>query len=508
MPFSLDDYAFMRVIYDLNPNRTVTLQTGRQVSKSSMLANITVANSCLLPRDPLRPGPHPRGFRSLYVSPSVDQTKVFSYDRLSPVIEESPFIKKYYYNRALRNNVFNKTLQNSASIYLRYALLSADRLRGQSQDSIAFDEVQDMLPDVMEIIRQSMFTSKYKWQWIVGTPKRRQGTLARSWDSSTQHEWAVKCGHCSKHNILVEQNIGKKGLVCRYCDGIMDPRIGEWVCTNASALDREDQNVGFRVSQLQFANAPFINWGQDVLHKYENESRATFYNEVLGLAYDDGVATITIEEIKACCKDHPNGTRRGAVRPCFMGIDWGPANSNHSHTLCVIMSVNEFHVPVVHYMRRFEGQEANFEYLHELIPEIAHKWNVKLIGADRGMGEASNAELRRRLGFNKVFEFQHSATLKQKHPQWNKKGMFYVTNRNHEIGEVFNRIKKRTIEFPSFRTIEKPYCADMLALTADYDEKHNKMSYINSDPDDTLHALIYGMLAARISGEFSSEVVW
>jgi len=260
MPFSLDDYAFMRPIYDLNPNRVITLKTARQVSKSTLEANIILANSCTLPRDPTTPGHYPGGFRSLYVSPSVDQTKVFSYDRIGPVIEESPFIKKHYYNRALRNNVFNKTLVNRANIYLRYALLSPDRLRGMSIDAICWDEAQDLLPDVMEIVRQSMFTSKYKWEWVVGTPKRRQGTLAKYWRNSTQNEWAVKCQHCDKYNILTEFNISHKGLVCKYCDKMLDPRIGQWVATNPDARKMANSNEGFRVSQLQFANAPWSGY--------------------------------------------------------------------------------------------------------------------------------------------------------------------------------------------------------------------------------------------------------
>lgn len=90
VPFSLDDYAFMRPIYNINPNRLVTLQMARQTSKSTMLANTILANSCTLPRDPTIHDAYPGGFRSLYISPSVDQTKIFSYDRIAPAIEESP----------------------------------------------------------------------------------------------------------------------------------------------------------------------------------------------------------------------------------------------------------------------------------------------------------------------------------------------------------------------------------------------------------------------------------
>jgi len=507
-PFSLDDYAFMRPIYDMNPNRVITLKTSRQVSKSTTLAGIILANSCLLPRDPTLPGNYPGGFRSLYVSPSVDQTQVFSYDRISPLIEESPFIKKHYYNRALRNNVFNKTLVNRANVYLRYAALSPDRLRGMSVDAILWDESQDLLLDVMEIVRQSMFTSKYKWEWIVGTPKRRQGTLAKYWKSSTQNEWAVKCQHCNQHNILGERNIGKKGLVCAFCDKLLDPRIGEWVCCNPDARNMANINEGFRISQLQFANAPWLDWSQDILHKYEHEGRASFYNEVLGLEYDDGVATLSEPEIMACGKDYVNGEWWGPKRPTFMGIDWGPANSTQSYTVVTIMSINEHKIPIVLFMKRFEGADADFSKLHDEIPKLCHKWGVKLIGADRGMGEASNAELRRRMGHEKVYEFQHSGTMKQPEPKWEKKSQSFTTNRNKEMGEFFTMIKQKRIVLPKYESFEHPHGLDMLSTTVDYDEKHGKMTYVNEDPDDTIHSIIFGIMAAKIAGAYESTYIY
>jgi len=492
----------MRPIYDLNPNRIITLKTSRQISKSTTLANIILANSCTLPRDPTSPGNYPGGFRSLYISPSVDQTKIFSYDRIAPAIEESPFIKKHYYNRALRNNVFNKTLVNRASIYLRYALLSADRLRGMSVDACLWDESQDLLMDVMEIVRQSMFTSKYKWEWIVGTPKRRQGTLAKYWKDSTQNEWAVKCQHCGKYNILTEHNISHKGLVCRYCDKILDPRIGEWVATNPNAREAANTNEGFRVSQLQFANAPWLNWKQDILHKYETEGRAIFFNEVLGLEYDDGISYLTREQVARCCKDeYLNGQWYGGQRPTYMGIDWGPANSTVSYTTVAIMSISANFTPQVLYMKRFSGAEANFESLHDEIPKIAKKWNVRLIG--------SNAEIRRRLGNDKVWEFYYSTTLKQRYPQWNNKGLFYILNRNAEMGDFANRVKRKQIVFPKYESIETPHIDDMVAPIAEYDEKNNKMSFVNGDnPDDTIHSLIFALLAAKIGGAFQSTYIY
>jgi hypothetical protein len=123
-PFSLKDYPHMRAIYD-NDNQQ-------------------------------------SGFRTMFISPTVDQTKVFSHDRVNPVLEGSPFIKRNYMNSSLVQNVFMKQLLNGSRMYLRYALLSADRLRGYSTDALFYDEAQDLVMDIMPVANMAMARSMYK----------------------------------------------------------------------------------------------------------------------------------------------------------------------------------------------------------------------------------------------------------------------------------------------------------------------------------------------------------
>lgn len=149
-PLSLDDYPHMRAVYNCSDAKVV-LKFSRQTAKSTTLANIMVTNSVLNPY-----------FKSLYISPSVDQTKVFSHDRVNPVMETSPFIKKHYINSTIIQNVFMKQLLNGSRMYLRYAHLSADRVRGYSADMCLFDEVQDQLEDNIPVIEETMSRSLYK----------------------------------------------------------------------------------------------------------------------------------------------------------------------------------------------------------------------------------------------------------------------------------------------------------------------------------------------------------
>ena len=185
-PFSLDDYPFMRRIYDSDAREKV-LKFSRQTGKSTTLANLIVSNCSMIPN-----------FKALYVSPSVDQTKVFSNDRVKPVIEQSPFIKEYFHDyKTTVQNVFNKELLNGSRMYFKYVYLDADRIRGLSADSLYVDESQDMLSDTLPVIIETMTHSEYKKITYSGTPKRSKGTLADRWFNSTMYEYAIKCQACT-----------------------------------------------------------------------------------------------------------------------------------------------------------------------------------------------------------------------------------------------------------------------------------------------------------------------
>lgn len=70
--------------------------------------------------------------KALYVSPSHTQTRQFSNEKLRPVIEKSPLIKRYFQDSSVSYQVFEKGFTNGSYIFLRSAFRSADRTRGIS----------------------------------------------------------------------------------------------------------------------------------------------------------------------------------------------------------------------------------------------------------------------------------------------------------------------------------------------------------------------------------------
>ena len=330
--FSLTDYPHMRAVYNCNKDKVV-LKFSRQTAKSTTLANIMVTNSVVRPH-----------FKTLFISPSVDQTKVFSHDRVSPVLDSSPFVKKHFLNAQLIQNVFMKQLLNGSRMYLRYANLNADRVRGYSADMCLFDEIQDQFEDNIPIIEETMSRSMHKRSWYSGTPKLTLGPLEDRWEMSNKCEWVPKCEHCNHYNVLGEDNIGATGLICEKCGGTLEARNGQWIQTG----DKDAPFTGFRVCLLHFHNAPWVDWQRDVIHKMETQSKNVFFNETLALPYDSGAVPITKDELIRCMTGRewncdPQGKYEVATTGTginVMGIDYGPVNSDQSYTCISIVRLS------------------------------------------------------------------------------------------------------------------------------------------------------------------------
>jgi len=480
---TLNDYPHMRAIYNSSASESVYMFS-RQTAKSTTLANLMITNSIMF-----------NYFKSLYIAPTVDQTKVFSHDRVNPVLEGSPLTKEHYMNSSLVQNVFMKQLLNGSRMYLRYALLNADRIRGYSADMNIFDEVQDLREDVIPVVQETMSRSMFKWSLYAGTPKRSKGTLANIWDRSSKNEYIIKCQPCNNWNILGVDNIGERGVVCNKCGRPLDVKQGgQWV--SSYSLTKKPNLEGFRVCLLHFDRAPWVDWEKDVLGKREKYTTAKYYNEVLALEYDEGTSPITEADLMASCRPEyimtGEPTDLDKSYKSIMGIDYGPINSENSHTVITIMQKrgDRYHVL---YMKKFLGKEADYAYIHKVVPDLMEKWKVVHLAADYGMGEAPNSEIRSRLGYDRVIAFQHLPTQKEK-VRWNPKMPAYTLSRNQVMNEFFQSIKKKQVVLPRWEDFE-PFKDDFLNVQMEYDEEKNNMKYVSIGPDDATHSTLFAQIS-------------
>jgi len=500
--FSFEGRRYLRQIYDTSSKRTL-LKCGRQVEKSTLLGNKLLSYACII-----------QALNALYVSPTNQQTKVFSQDRLKEPIETSEYLKSWTTTK-LSDNVFLKKFINRSQITLRYCYMSADRVRGIPADVICIDELQDILTDNIPIIEECASHSHFKIFMYSGTPKSLDNPIEYYWtEYSTQNEWAVPChrhaiqtgSHLSKAywNILSEDHIGKEGLVCDRCEkpiASMDDD-SQWVSLNPDVIKYIPKPYeGFRIPQIM---VPWVGW-DEILQKQKTYSRPKFYNEVLGLSYDTGTRPLTRRDIMDNCDPNIHLTAAfqekmirhlGASTPIYAGIDWG--TGENTYTILSLGCYLQGRFTIV-YINRFEGRESEPKIMIELVSREIERWKVQLAGCDYGGGFWPNDKLISKFGWQRIAKYQYSTPNAK--VKWEDGLKRFLVNRTEVMSDIFNAIKRRNVfRFPCWEEFQAPFAADFLNIFSEYSEQRRENVYKKSPmtTDDSFHSVLLCFLASMI----------
>ncbi len=491
------------------PRREIVIVAGRQVEKSSSLANAHLADAATQP-----------WLKILYVVPVDNLLSEFSFRRIDEIVSTSPPLQRLV---TPSWNVHRKHFANHAQINLRVAYLSARQARGNPADQLTLDEVQEMLTDHLPVIRECLAHCEIPRGPVfrmIGTPKTFDNPLEAYWaQQSTQNEWMVRCGG-GHWNILADKSIGPKGLICSTCGKPLNPfgeidhkgrrRGAEWVRHGPATAPLE----GFRVPQLllpytmAYSQELFEQKWRELLYKFKYYDRPKFFNEVLGISYDSGIKPITREELRAICMPGhhmldlwlpeivaPAELVNGHV---FAGLDWGTGNP--SKTVLVLGRYRQDNVFEIFYARRFVGPEAMEpnEYVKEII-SLLKRNRVTIVGADRGFGFGLNSQLMTELGPEKVLVYQH--TNQRAKLDYSASSNSYTVSRTQVLTDVFQLIKKRGLSFRFSwdELLNEGFAADFLSV---HKEESKVQGLIYDHPpgttDDTLHAACYAFLASQV----------
>ena len=510
--FDFAGRKYLFPIYNRDDSR-VLLKTGRQVEKTTFLANNLVVTSCVKPYN-----------KSLYVSPSHSQTRQFSSEKLKPAIERSPIINKYLQDSKVSSQVFEKGFTNGSYVFLRSAFRSADRARGISARVLTLDEIQDLLSSDIPVIMEC--TSHFEDNRILmaGTPKSLDNPIEQYWKESSQNEWLVPCGKCRHWNFLDESNIAPTedyislklppGPICKKCDAPLDVTTGQWM-----SLSNTRSVVGYRIPQLM---VPWItgiyNQWLKLLWKRDNYPFGQFNNEVLGLSFDNASKPITRAEVIACCQEYdlwdPKNLTPAVIKEAqrmtlTAGVDWGEGNDGSERTPSgkikyasyTILSIGGY-ISQKHWrlrlVKKYMGRETDPDFVVKDIVKICRTLGVKIAGVDWGHGWGVNNSLVRQLGIKRVVQFQH-LRLQRARMEWDPDGFRYKLHRNLLMSEQFYDMKNGFFQFPRWKQFE-PYASDIFAIYKEYDEFRREIKYDHrtSDPDDFFHSLLYCKLACDL----------
>ena len=511
-PLDLDSYPYLRRVFNTSCPE-VGLFTGRQIAKSTTLAAKQVVYGIKNPNS-----------SQIYVSPLQDQAEVFSTQRLKDFLVESPIVKQGFFSgQGMIDQVFRKQMTNGALISCGYAQRTADRLRGRSAGNIYFDEIQDIQPDVIPIIKELAFRVLNPSYWYCGTPKSLGNHMEAYRARSTGAEWAVRCEHtgCKKWNLSwTEKNIGNTGVICEHCGKPLNTDKGQWVAARQMDHEKGRESMvtmeSYRIPQLivrPIMSNP--NKWRELLVKLRDYSTAQFYNEVLGLPYDSGSQPVTLAQLCACCVSdrknelpNPNDPR---LPPLVMGVDWAFIGEN-SYTFIIIGGWNPFPSKFeVYYWKIFKGSESDSVFQENEIARIAEKCRVQLLACDWGAGHVQNLHLINKLGEHRVAQMWHTGmgqgtARKAQRAKWEPRTRKWHLARTNVLTDTFETVRRKQITFP--RQEECDVLFDhMLAVSMEFNEKTNSASYVHINPDDGCHALTYAMLGGEllIRGDFGGH---
>lgn len=518
-PFSLADYPFYRTVYD-NTYPALLLKTARQVAKSTTLSNFLITEACSTPH-----------WKSLFVAPSQEQTTKFSQTRVGKTIFYSPEIRRRWVSKDLSSRVYMKMFTNGSELAFSYASDDPDRVRGVSADRVAYDEVQDILYDeVIPVINECMANSDYAYETYCGTPKTMENTIEALWQWSTQTEWVMKCEGCNRHQFFVDEKcIGKRGPICLNCGKDINVRNGEWIDMNVYPPGHTGKKIkGFHVPQVILPkNVPASmpndarsqelaerRWGR-ILEKHAVYPPAKFRNEVMGVSDAVGTRLISKEELEALCQDYeiteypPNNLMLGNLRGVVAGVDWsGGGTQGNSRTVLWVWGIcsggqqHNFRLKTLYFKIYPETNPISGGVVDHII-DVCNRFNVSLVIGDAGEGALANSNLRERLGTHRAMQVQYrgaaGGSAGSVRPfYWNKIDRF-LAERTTMIDHFFMYVKREGVIYPNIRQMQIPI-KDMLN---EYEEVTNHgrkvWRHAPTQPDDCLHAQIFGWMAAKFS---------
>lgn len=489
-------------------SKKILLMTSRQTEKSTTLGNKLLGLSAMRPM-----------YTSLFVTPSAMQTKVFSNSRLADIIDISPLIKGITH-KSLVMNILEKEFANRSKIYLRYAFLSADRIRGLSVNSIFVDEIQDMLWDLMPVIEEASSHHKERLFVYSGTPKTFDNTIEHYWSKhSTQSEWVIPCEHhglpkqpATWHwNVLGVKNLGKTGPICERCGNLINPEhpLAQWVQMNPAREGKPVEFEGFRVCRLMVPwywkpdktkADPLESW-KSILLDYARYPTAQFMNEVMALSYDSGQKPLSRAELLRISDsqhvmDEDAVAKMGHNHYLYGGIDWGTGENSYTVLFVGGYVRGDTNFQVV-YAKRFEGPLVDPEPQLAELERLIRKFRLRYVVADYGMGFHPNKKLTSIFGPKKIHAFQYAPRAPAKIIY--KQAMHrYIVFRTPVMSDIINAIKSAKIRFPAWSLFETPFANDMLALRAEYSDTMKMIKYDKPRgiTDDSFHALVYCVCAS------------
>jgi len=369
------------------------------------------------------------------------------------------------------------------------------------------DELQDIIPDIIPVIEQSLSHSPYRILRYAGTPKSLDNTIAWYWENhSTMNEWVIPCDACNHWNIPGEKHIGLEHLICDKCGKQIYPNHdrAQWASMRSPKWLKDPPIKrpfeGYRIPQII---TPWVDW-HDINDNRRLYTRAKFINEVLGQAYDHADKLLTKSKLLPNCTSSPmtleHALKFKSNAKIYFGIDWGGGSEAEEKKSFTVLTVGAYLGGkfTFIYFKRYEGAAAEDDVMMADIIRLANLFGVSILGTDYGGGHVYNGELIRTFGLKRLARYQYVGT---KQIYFDKHLARFMVNRTEALMALVNALTRHDmIRLPQWDDIETPFMSDLLAVFAETAE-HGRKTTVTRSPgasDDTIHAMLYCLLASMI----------
>jgi hypothetical protein len=279
--------------------------------------------------------------------------------------------------------------------------------------------------------------------------------------------------------------------------------------------------IGFHVSQIympMFTREDIIN-EMPGIHPLNTER--TFMNEVLGEFFQGDSSPITPEEIRECCAYYgrkfrariDSSSEEDKNQLIVMGIDYGAKadmeqlanpdkliNRGQSYSTAVILTAKDAGRLSIEFCTKFKRNDA--ESKKSLIDQLMRQYSVQLAVGDIGYSEDFSSMLHNCYGDRYLVSRAHNKV--NGYTKFNADAFpkEIVFERDHYIGELFEKMKAGMIRFP-FGDYEKiawliEHCSSMEIKPSISRGGDPSIHYVKGGtPNDGLAALLNAYIAYK-----------
>jgi hypothetical protein len=265
-------------------------------------------------------------------------------------------------------------------------------------------------------------------------------------------------------------------------------------------------------SDLKNQDLAYKRWRR-ILDKFETYPESKFKNEVMGVSDAIGTRLISKEELESLCREYEiaeypqASTLLSDIKGVVAGVDWsGGGASGNSRTVLWVWGIigggtaHTFKLKTL-YFKVYPDTNPISGGVVDHICDISQRFNVSLIIGDAGEGALANSNLRERLGPHRAMQVQYRGTASSSSASgrpfyWNKVDRF-LAERTTMIDHFFMYVKRQGVIYPNVRSMQLPI-KDMLNEYEEVTKQGRKVwRHAPSQPDDCLHAQIFGWMAAK-----------